>query len=105
MFGPTCTGIIFFNATKMMRMKVEDIKSPLHFAKSVQMTLNTYQYCYVQTGDLINGDCTSTKVILYIAMFILGVEKEPSLDVMAGMSSSANVWVIPLVLLYKVRMK
>lgn len=76
MFGPT--GIIFFNTTKMMRMKLEDIKSPLHFAQSVQMALNTYQYCYVQTGDLINGNCTSTKSSCtedQIAMFLLGVEK------------------------------
>lgn len=75
-FGPT--GVVFFNTTKMMRMKLENIKSPLSFARDVQTALNTYKYCYVQTNDLIDGDCTSTKSSCSTdetAMFLLAVEK------------------------------
>ena len=59
-------------------MKLGDIKSPLHLAQDIQMALSTYHYCYVQTGDLINGDCISTKSSCTdneIAMFLLTVEK------------------------------
>lgn len=73
-FGPT--GVVFFNTTAMMHMK--DPKSPLQFAKEVKTTLSTYQYGHVQTRDLIDGDCTSTKSSCTedeIAMFLLGVEE------------------------------
>ena len=76
MFGPT--GFVFFNTTKMIGMKLDDIKSPLQFAHNVQTALSTYQYCYIMTRDLINGDCTSTKSSCtddQIAMFLLAVEK------------------------------
>ena len=76
MFGPTA--VVFFNTTKMTRMKLGDIKSPLSFAKDVQTSLSMYPYSYVQTGDLIDGDCTSTKSSCSedeLAMFLLAVEK------------------------------
>ncbi len=75
MFGPT--SFVFFNTTKITRMKLENIKSPLEFAKDVQTALSVYRYCYVTTGDLINGDCTSVKSSCSaneIAMFLLAVE-------------------------------
>ena len=76
MFGST--GVVFFNTTRMMGMKLSDIKSPLHFAQDIQTGLSTYPYCWIQTRDLINGDCTSTKSSCSedeIAMFLLGVER------------------------------
>ena len=76
MFGSSA--VVFFNTTKMMRMKLSDIKSPLRFAKDIQNALVDYQYGWVQTSDLINGDCTSTKSSCsedQIAMFLLAVEK------------------------------
>ena len=72
------SGVVFFNTTKMMGMKLRDIKSPLNFAKSIKANLATYQYCWIQTRDLIDGDCKSTKsscTVDEIAMFLLGVEK------------------------------
>lgn len=59
-------------------MKIEDIQSPLHFAQEVQMALGIYRYCYITTGDHIDGDCTSTKSTCSeneIAMFLLVVEE------------------------------
>ena len=76
MFGPTA--VEFSNTTKQTRMKLEDIKSPLLFAQSIQTALSTYKYCHILTSDLINGDCSSTKSSCsedQIAMFLLGVEK------------------------------
>ena len=76
MFGPT--GVVFFNTTNMMRMKLNDIKSPLAFAHDIQTALKTYQYCYIMTKDLINGDCSSTVsscTVDEMAMFLLAVEK------------------------------
>ena len=76
MFGPT--GVVFSNTTKMIRMKIDDIKSPLQLAKNIQTALTTYKYCYIQTRDLIDGDCTSTKSSCTdneIAMFLLAAEK------------------------------
>ena len=75
MFGPT--GFVFFNTTKKLRMELESI-SPLNFAQDIQTGLSTYKYCYVQTTDLINGDCTNTTSSCsedQIAMFLLGVER------------------------------
>lgn len=76
MFGPTA--VVFFNTTGKLRMELEDIKSPLSFAQDIQMVLSTHRYCYVQTVDLIGGDCTSTRSSCSedeIAMFLLGVER------------------------------
>ena len=76
MFGPTA--VVFFNTTKMTRMKLGDIKSPLSYAKDVQTSLSMYSYYYVMTGDLKDGDCTSTKSSCNeneLAMFLLAVEK------------------------------
>ena len=74
MFGPT--GVVFFNTTKIMKLDITT--PPLTFAKNVQTALSTYRYCYVQTRDLINGDCTSTKSscsVNQIAMFLLAVDQ------------------------------
>ena len=73
MFGPT--GVVFFNTTAKLRMELE---SPLSFAQDIQTALSKLQYCYVQTTDLINGDCTNTSSSCSeneIAMFLLGVER------------------------------
>ena len=73
MFGPTA--VVFFNTTAKLRMELE---SPLNFAQDIQTALSKVQYCYVQTTDLINGDCTSTNSSCsenQIAMFLLGVER------------------------------
>ena len=76
MFGPT--GVVFFNTTKLIQMRLSNIKSPLNFAQDVQMALSTYRYCYVEIEEVINGDCTSTKSscsVDQIAMFLLAVEQ------------------------------
>ena len=73
MLGPT--GVVFFHTMDMVHMKDA---SPLQLAWSIQKAFNTSRYVYVQTHDLMDGDCTSVQSLCsqqQLAMFLLAVEK------------------------------
>ena len=72
-FGPT--GVVFFNTTYMGHMKSNN---PSSLVNEIQKALKNYTYAHIQTRDLINGDCTSTKSSCSteeIVKFLLAVEK------------------------------
>ena len=73
MFGPT--GVVFFHTMDMVNMRDA---SPLQLARRIQEALNTSRYVYVQTHDLMDGDCTSVQSLCsqqQLAMFLLAVEQ------------------------------
>lgn len=72
-FGPT--GVVFFHTMDMVHLSAQ---SPLQLAKEIQNGLNSSRYVYVQTHDLIDGDCTSVQSLCsqqQVAAFLLAVEK------------------------------
>ena len=76
MFGPNA--VVFFNTTAKVRLNDDSI-SPLQLAQDIQDAVNrSGRYCYVQTEDLIDGDCTDTRSSCtenQIAAFLLAVQK------------------------------
>ena len=52
--------------------------SPLQLANEIKQALNTSRYVYVQTHDLMDGDCTSVQSLCseqQLAAFLLAVEQ------------------------------
>ena len=77
-FAPN--GFLFYsNLTKKILLQLNEIDSPLKFAKKLQAGVSDHLYVYVQTGDFIDGGCTdfvkSTCSEYQVAMFLLAVEE------------------------------